>query len=105
MSRRKRESVGLANESDFPHLVELAVPPGGFRSAFQAAFGGSESARQPAMRGLQSFHAHDAGSAGRASQHRRSDNRHCRGAEAAQRKLCRRHASLVRRALSCAQGS
>jgi hypothetical protein len=34
MSRRKRESVGLANERDFPHLVELAVPPGGFRRAF-----------------------------------------------------------------------
>jgi hypothetical protein len=34
MSRRKRESIGLANERDFPHVVELAVPPGGFRSAF-----------------------------------------------------------------------
>jgi hypothetical protein len=32
MTRRKREMVGLANEQDFPHLVELAVPPGGFRS-------------------------------------------------------------------------
>jgi hypothetical protein len=26
MTRRKREIVGLANERDFPHLVELAVP-------------------------------------------------------------------------------
>ena len=34
MSRRKRESLGLANERDFPNLVELAVPPGGFRSVF-----------------------------------------------------------------------
>jgi hypothetical protein len=34
MTRRKREIVGLANERDFPHLVELAVPPGGFRSVF-----------------------------------------------------------------------
>jgi hypothetical protein len=34
MSRRKREITGLTNERDFPHLVELAVPPGGFRSAF-----------------------------------------------------------------------
>src|SRR5215831_2058414 len=35
MTRRKREIVGLANEQDFPHLVELALPPGGFRSVFQ----------------------------------------------------------------------
>jgi hypothetical protein len=34
MPRRKREIVGLANEQDFPHLVELALPPGGFRSVF-----------------------------------------------------------------------
>ena len=34
MTRRKREIVGLANEQDFPHLIELALPPGGFRSAF-----------------------------------------------------------------------
>jgi hypothetical protein len=34
MSRRKREIVGLTNERDFPHLVELALPPGGFRSVF-----------------------------------------------------------------------
>jgi hypothetical protein len=32
MTRRKREITGLANEQDFPHLVELALPPGGFRS-------------------------------------------------------------------------
>jgi hypothetical protein len=32
MTRRKREITGLANELDFPHLVELALPPGGFRS-------------------------------------------------------------------------
>ena len=30
MTRRKREKVGLTNERDFPHLVELALPPGGF---------------------------------------------------------------------------
>src|SRR5215831_15830445 len=35
MTRRKREIAGLANERDFPHLVELALPPGGFRSVFQ----------------------------------------------------------------------
>ena len=34
MTRRKREIVGLTNERDFPHLVELAVPPEAFRSAF-----------------------------------------------------------------------
>jgi hypothetical protein len=31
MTRRKREIIGLTNERDFPHLVELALPPGGFR--------------------------------------------------------------------------
>ena len=34
MTRRKREIVGLTNERDFPYLVELALPPGGFRSVF-----------------------------------------------------------------------
>src|SRR6516162_3021207 len=34
MTRRKGEIVGLTNERDFPHLVELALPPGGFRSVF-----------------------------------------------------------------------
>ena len=34
MTRRKREIVGLRNERDFPHVVELALPPGGFRSVF-----------------------------------------------------------------------
>ncbi len=34
MTRRKREIVGLTNERDFPHLVELALPPRGFRSVF-----------------------------------------------------------------------
>jgi len=34
MTRRKREIVGLTHERDFPHLVELALPPGGFRSVF-----------------------------------------------------------------------
>jgi hypothetical protein len=32
MSRRKDELTGLMNERDFPHVVELALPPGGFRS-------------------------------------------------------------------------
>jgi hypothetical protein len=34
MTRRKREIVGLTNERDFPHLVEFALPPGGFRRVF-----------------------------------------------------------------------
>jgi hypothetical protein len=34
MTRRKREITGLSNERDFPHLVELALPPEGFRSVF-----------------------------------------------------------------------
>jgi hypothetical protein len=34
MTRRKSEIVRLTNERDFPHLVELAVPPEGFRSVF-----------------------------------------------------------------------
>src|SRR6266571_1867149 len=32
MSRRKGEITGHMNERDFPHLVELKFPPGGFRS-------------------------------------------------------------------------
>ena len=28
----KREIIRLTNERDFPHLVELAIPPEGFRS-------------------------------------------------------------------------
>ena len=31
MSRRKGEITGHMNERDFPHLVELVLPPGGFR--------------------------------------------------------------------------
>ena len=34
MTYRKREIVGLRNERDFPHLVELALPLGPFRSVF-----------------------------------------------------------------------
>ena len=31
MTHRKREIIGLRNELDFPHVVELALPPEGFR--------------------------------------------------------------------------
>ena len=32
MTRRKFEITAHMNERDFPHIVELALPPGGFRS-------------------------------------------------------------------------
>jgi hypothetical protein len=35
MSRRKSEITGHVNERDFPHLVELELPPGGFRNKSQ----------------------------------------------------------------------
>ena len=35
MSRRKSEITGHMNERDFPHLVELELPPGGFRNKSQ----------------------------------------------------------------------
>jgi hypothetical protein len=31
MTHRKREIIGLRNERDFPHMVELALSPEGFR--------------------------------------------------------------------------
>jgi hypothetical protein len=32
LSRRKGEITARMNERDYPHLVELPLPPGGFRS-------------------------------------------------------------------------
>src|SRR5215813_10430131 len=32
MTRRKFEITGHMNERDFPHIIELELPPGGFRS-------------------------------------------------------------------------
>ena len=51
MTRRKREIVGLANEQDFPHLVELALPPGGFRSVFLEIDAFHRDRRIPVRRG------------------------------------------------------
>jgi hypothetical protein len=51
MTRRKREMVGLANEQDFPHLVELAVPSGGFRDAFLEFDAFHQERRIPVRRG------------------------------------------------------
>ncbi|TMK07348.1 MAG: hypothetical protein E6G75_23535, partial [Alphaproteobacteria bacterium] len=33
MTRRKSEITARMNERDYPHIVELPVPPGGFRAA------------------------------------------------------------------------
>ena len=51
MTRRKREIIGLANEQDFPHVVELAVPPEGFRGAFQEFDAFHRERRVPVRRG------------------------------------------------------
>jgi len=51
MTRRRREISGLANEQDFPHVVELAVPPEGFRGAFQEFDAFHRERRIPVRRG------------------------------------------------------
>ena len=51
MTRRKREITGLANEQDFPHLVELGLPPGGFRSVFLEIDAFHRDRRIPVRRG------------------------------------------------------
>ena len=51
MTRRKREIVGLRNERYFPHLVELALPPGGFRSVFLEIDAFHHERRIPVCRG------------------------------------------------------
>jgi hypothetical protein len=51
MTRRKREIVGLRNERDFPHVVELALPPGGFRSVFLQIDAFHRERRIPVRRG------------------------------------------------------
>jgi hypothetical protein len=51
MTRRKREITGLANEQDFPHLVELALPSGGFRGVFLEIDAFHRERRIPVRRG------------------------------------------------------
>ena len=51
MTRRKREIVGLTNERDFRYLVELAPPPGGFRSTFLEFDAFHRERRIPVRRG------------------------------------------------------
>ena len=47
----KREIIRLTNERDFPHLVELALPPGGFRSVFLEIDAFHRERRIPVRRG------------------------------------------------------
>ena len=51
MTRRKREIVGLRNERDFPHVVELALPLGPFHSVFLAIDAFHRERRIPVRRG------------------------------------------------------
>ena len=51
MTRRKREIVGLRNERDFAYVVELAVPPEGFRSVFLEIDAFHRERRIPVRRG------------------------------------------------------
>ena len=51
MTRRKREITGLMNERDFPHLVELALPPAGFRGVFLEIDAFHRQRRIPVRRG------------------------------------------------------
>ena len=51
MTRRKLEIVGLGNERDFPHLVELALPPEGFRSVLLEIDAFHRDRRIPVRRG------------------------------------------------------
>ena len=51
MTRRKREIIGLRNERDFPYLVELALPPEGFRSVFLEMDAFHRERRIPVRRG------------------------------------------------------
>ena len=51
MTHRKREIIGLRNERDFPHVVELALPPEGFRGVFLEIDAFHRDRRIPVRRG------------------------------------------------------
>jgi hypothetical protein len=51
MTHRKREILGLRNERDFPHLVELALPPEGFRGVLLEIDAFHRERRIPVRRG------------------------------------------------------
>ena len=55
MTRRKREIVGLRNERDFPHLVELVLPLEGFRSVLLEIDAFHRERHIPVRRGLESI--------------------------------------------------
>src|SRR5262249_1365837 len=50
-TRRKSEFVRLTNERDFPHLVELALPPEGFRDVLLQIGAFHRERRIPVRRG------------------------------------------------------
>jgi hypothetical protein len=51
MTRRKLEIIGLGNEQDFPHLVELVLPPAGFRGVLLEIDAFHRERRIPVRRG------------------------------------------------------
>ena len=51
MTRRNSEFVRLTNERDFPHLVELALPPEGFRDVLLQIGAFHRERRIPVRRG------------------------------------------------------
>src|SRR5262249_9074268 len=51
ITRRKRRIVGLTCEREFPHLVELALTTGGFRSVFVEIDSFPRDRRIPVRRG------------------------------------------------------
>src|SRR5262245_66498652 len=51
MIRRKSETVRLTNERDFPHPVELALPPEGFRDVLPQIGAFHRERRIPVRRG------------------------------------------------------
>jgi len=55
MTRRKREIIGLRNERDFPYLVELTLPPGGFGSIFLVNDASQSAAAEVATRSSHSM--------------------------------------------------
>ena len=57
MIRRKRETIGLRNERDFPHLVELALPPEGFRDVLLQIGAFHRERRIPVRRGRSRYGA------------------------------------------------
>jgi hypothetical protein len=61
MTRRKREIIGLGNERDFPHVVELALPLEGFRGVLLEIDAFHRERRVPVRRGrnrheIEQFH-------------------------------------------------